>query len=262
MNRRFRIGISPCFFHPDPERNVFKGKTLLYFEQSLVEWVQRGGALPMLVPTDASHISVDEIVSHLDGLVLQGGADMAPQSYGETPARPEWAGDAIRDAYEIALLRACVAKGKPVFGVCRGLQVINVAYGGTLWQDIATMHPEGKTHRDREVYDQLFHDVRIHEGSWLNQVFGATSGRINSVHHQGIRLLGEGLVAEAHSAEDGIVEAIRAATGKTFVAGVQWHPEFQDPGRTDLLSPSTLFASFLREVSRASTETMNAREMP
>lgn len=252
MSRRFHIGVSPCFFHPDPTRNVFKGKTLLYFEESLVKWVQRGGALPVLVPTDEGSITIDDVVSGIDGLVLEGGADMSPRSYGEAPLQPEWEGDAIRDAYEIALLRACVAKGKPVFGVCRGLQVINVAYGGTLWQDIPTLHPKGKVHRDREVYDQLFHDVAIEPGSWLERTFGCSRGRINSVHHQGIRRLGEGLIAEAHSEEDGLVEAVRAASGPTFVAGVQWHPEFQDTSRTDLLSPTVLFARFLEEVALAS----------
>lgn len=261
MSRRYRIGISPCFFHPDPERNVFKGKTLLYFEQSLVKWVQRGGALPVLVPTESGPVAVEEIAAELDGLVLQGGADMSPGSYGEEPLRPEWAGDPIRDAYEIALLRACVALGKPVLGVCRGLQVINVAYGGSLWQDIATMHPLGKVHRDREVYDQLFHEISIERGSWLGETFGCDSGRINSVHHQGIRVLGKGLVAEAHATDDGIIEAVRATGGGTFVAGVQWHPEFQDPTRTDLLPPGTLFSRFLHEVaSTSSVQTSHAPE--
>ncbi len=252
--RTLRIGVSACFFHPDPTRNVFKGKTLLYFEESLVHWIERGGALPILVPTPAANFSLDDFASAIDGLVLQGGADLSPKSYGEDPLREEWTGDAIRDAYEIALLRACRAQGKPIFGVCRGLQVINVAFGGTLYQDIPTLHPKQKVHRDREVYDQLFHEIRVEEKSWLASVYGARNGLVNSVHHQGIKRLGEGLVAEAHSLDDDLVEAIRANGGGSFVGGVQWHPEFIDISRKDLLAPSALFSAFADEVRKTITD--------
>jgi len=135
------------------------------------------------------------------------------------------------------------------------------------------MHPSGKVHRDREVYDQLFHDLQIQSGSWLSGVYGTHVGRINSVHHQGIRVLGKGLVAEAHATDDGLVEAVKAEGRGTFVAGVQWHPEFQDTGRGDLLSPVVLFEAFLREVALAATNTLslvnpstsefrNAKEIP
>ncbi len=246
--RLLRIGISACFFHPDPARNVFSRKTLLYFEESLVQWVERGGAMPVLVPTAAGTFTLDDFVASIDGLILHGGADLAPQSYGEEPLRPEWGGDAIRDAYELALLRACRKAEKPLLGVCRGLQVINVAFGGTLYQDIVTLHPGKKAHRDREVYDQLFHDVRIEKGSWMEAAYSVPSGRVNSVHHQGIKRLGADLVAEAYSTEDDIVEAVRANDGGSFVAGVQWHPEFMDPSRTDLLAPGRLFEHFAAEV--------------
>ncbi|HEX8830997.1 MAG TPA: gamma-glutamyl-gamma-aminobutyrate hydrolase family protein, partial [Longimicrobium sp.] len=160
MNRP-RIGLAPCFFHADPQRPVFKGKTLLYLEESLSHWLQRAGALPYMLPTPAGGVTAGELLAQVDGLVLQGGSDVCPGSYGEEPLRPEWCGDSVRDAYEIELVRACMAADKPVLGVCRGMQVLNVALGGTLWQDLATQNPACRTHRDWDVYDALSHDIRI-----------------------------------------------------------------------------------------------------
>ena len=143
MSTRQRIGISACFFHPDPKRPIFTGKTLQYVEQSIVHWVQSAGALAVVIPspegpTKRGDVSLADYVELLEGLVLEGGSDMWPGSYGETPLRPEWTGDRIRDEYEIALLRAFVDTRKPVLGICRGMQVLNVAFGGTLYQDIST----------------------------------------------------------------------------------------------------------------------------
>jgi putative glutamine amidotransferase len=255
---RPRIGLPPCFFHADPQRPVFKGKTLLYLEESLSHWLQRAGALPLMLPTLGGGVTVDELLAEVDGLVLQGGSDVCPGSYGEEPLRPEWCGDPVRDAYEIELVRACIAADKPVLGVCRGMQVMNVALGGTLWQDLVTQNPACRTHRDWDVYDALSHDVRVEPGSWLATWTGdAEARRVNSVHHQGVRTLGRGLRAEAVSVEDGVVEAVRydpeggAAPEEAapFAYGVQWHPEFQDAADTTLMDGAPVLAAFLRAVN-------------
>lgn len=254
---RPRIGLAPCFFHADPQRPIFKGKTLLYLEESLSHWLQRAGALPLMLPTPAGDVTADELLATVDGLVLQGGSDVCPGSYGEEPLRPEWCGDPVRDAYETALVRACIAADKPVLGVCRGMQVMNVALGGTLWQDIATQTPGCRTHRDWDVYDALCHDVRIQPDSWLAAWTGiGERACVNSVHHQGVRTLGHGLRAEAVSADDGIVEAVRYdPTGDAdpdgaapFAYGVQWHPEFQEADEDALLDGRPVLAAFLRAV--------------
>lgn len=242
-----RIGVSACFFHADPERKIFKGKTLLYMEQSMSQWIMRGGGLPVMLPSSAEQFTPEVLVGEVDALVLQGGSDMSPKHYGEEPVRPEWSGDYVRDLYEMALIKAAMAQNKPVLGVCRGLQVINVALGGSLYQDIETMHPKKKMHRNWELYDQLFHDVRVEKGSFLSGFYDARVGTVNSVHHQGIKQLGKGLVSEAVSTEDDLVEAIRY-DGKPFVLGVQWHPEFQDPKNERLLSPNALIQAFMNEV--------------
>ena len=242
-----KIGISTCFFHADPKRAIFKGKTLLYVEQSLANWVMREGALVYLIPPpeDGSPVKIATMTQELDGLILQGGSDVAPLSYGEQALRPEWTGDLIRDRYERELIDDFIARDKPVLGLCRGAQMLNVALGGTLYQDIEAQVPGSFDHRNWEIYDQNFHDVTLEAGSWLSRLYGGRPlARVNSIHHQGIKDVGRGITVEARSAMDGIVEAIRVP-GCRFVYGVQWHPEFQDIQDPSLLDGRPLLKEFL-----------------
>lgn len=231
MPTRLQIGISASFFHPDPARPIFTGKTLQYLEQSMAHWVMSTGALAVMIPspvgeTRRGDATLDDYARWLGGLVLQGGSDVWPGSYGETPLDDRWTGDRIRDEYELALVRAFTRAGKPVLGVCRGLQLLNVAYGGTLYQDIATQRPEALRHRDAALYDRNVHEVELLPGSRLASLYpGVVTARVNSVHHQAIKDLAPGLVAEARSPRDGLIEAVRRP-GEGFVAAVQWHPEY------------------------------------
>jgi putative glutamine amidotransferase len=231
---RLKIGISACFFHPDSERKAAPSKTLLWIEQSTAHWVMSEGALPVMIPVPAGEtfrgeVSVNDYAQWLDGLVMHGGADVWPGSYGEEPLKPEWRGDRVRDEYEIALVKAFSDAGKPVFGICRGLQLINVAHGGTLYQDIATQKPGALTHRDAVAYDHNFHHVEVLPDTRLAQLLkDERRHKINSVHHQGIKDLAPGFVAEAVSPDDGVIEAIRHQ-GDAWIAAVQWHPEFHFP---------------------------------
>ncbi|HEY2927456.1 gamma-glutamyl-gamma-aminobutyrate hydrolase family protein [Piscinibacter sp.] len=237
---RLKIGISACFFHADPARTIFTGKTLQYVEQSVAHWVMAGGALAVMIPnpqgdTRRGDVTLEHYAQWLDGLVLEGGSDLWPGSYRETPLQEGWNGDRIRDDYEIALASAFIAAGKPVFGVCRGLQLLNVAFGGTLHQDIATQRPDAIAHREAALYDRHFHDVEFVAGSRLAQLYpGVARAKVNSVHHQAIKDLASGLVVEARCPDDGVIEAVRRP-GASFVAAVQWHPEFhrQELGTLD-----------------------------
>jgi putative glutamine amidotransferase len=241
-----RIGVASCFFHADPTRPIFKGKTLLYLEESLAHWLMAGGAVPQLLPTPAAGIRAADLLGGVDGLVLQGGTDVAPESYGETPIRPEWAGDARRDGYETELVRAAMTLDRPVLGVCRGLQMLNVIFGGSLLQDIGLQSPDSLTHREYERYDQLQHDVSIEPDSWLTRMYpGRTRGRVNTVHHQAVKALGRGLHVEARSVPDGLIEAVRyqpapAEKPTPWIYAVQWHPEFQDATDLSLLPTAPL----------------------
>ena len=257
MTSRLKIGISACFFHPDGERKAAPSKTLLWIEQSTAHWVMSEGAVPVMIPSLSSatfeaRLGVEEYAGWLDGLMLHGGADVWPGSYGEQPLRPEWHGDRIRDEYEIALVQAFAAAGKPVFGICRGLQLINVAHGGTLYQDLATQKPGVLTHRDAAAYDLNFHPVDILPDTRLARLLGgAGRHKINSVHHQGIKQLAPGFEVEAVSPDDGVIEAIRA-TGRSWVAAVQWHPEFHRP-ELGVVDDTPLLRDFLEAARAART---------
>ncbi len=261
---RLRIGVAACFFHADPTRAIFKGKTLLYLEESIGHWLMAGDAIPVLLPTPRGGIREADLLAGLDGLLLQGGSDLAPRSYGEAPLRPEWSGDERRDRYETALIRAAMDLDLPILGVCRGLQMINVAFGGTLYQDIATQREGALVHRDWERYDKVEHEITIEPGSWLSGMCDSPAARVNSVHHQGVKDLGVGLVVEARSVPDGIVEAVRydppGATGDApFIYAVQWHPEFQDPADDRLLDAAPVREMFL-EAAEARRDRRMAEE--
>ncbi len=271
VGKGLRIGLSACFFHADPNRPIFKGKTLHYLEQSMARWVQASGALVYLIPSPAPGMPVDlsHYAADLDGLVLQGGSDLSPTSYGETPLRPEWAGDRVRDDYERALVQEFNRLGKPILGVCRGLQLLNVAFGGTLLQDIGTQRPEARIHRDAALYDRNLHELTLEPGSRLTQWYGGlSSARINSIHHQGVKDLGKGCVVEARCPEDGMIEAFRVEGEKSWIQAVQWHPEFHavqeraedlDP---TLLSGEPLLAAFLSEAHRVRSLISSPRSLP
>lgn len=203
----------------------------------MAHWLLAGGALPVMIPSPFGDnagadegalfdTQLDAYAQWLDGLVLHGGADLSPTSYGETALKEAWKGDRARDDYERALAMAFVRAGKPVFGVCRGLQLINVAFGGTLYQDINTQKANTLVHRDATIYDANFHMLQVLPHTRLAQLVGAEkSFKINSIHHQGIKDLAPGFVVEARCPDDGVVEAIRGP-GPGYVAAVQWHPEF------------------------------------
>lgn len=244
--RSLRIGISARFFHRAPAESGLNGKTLLYLEQALSLWLQGSGALPMMIPSFgvASPSTASRYAEALDGLVLQGGVDVSPRTYGKQPLTELWPGDEVRDAYELELLRAYVSCGKPVLGICRGAQLINVAFGGTLFQDIASEHPAAIPHRDVKLFDVLRHDVWLEPESRLSQLYrGLSHARTNSLHHQAVDQLGTGLVAEARTS-DGIIEALRWSGG-SYVFGVQWHPEWHPRDEPGLLSGEPVLREFL-----------------
>jgi putative glutamine amidotransferase len=247
-----KIGISACFFHEDPERAIFKGMTLQYIEQNVAHWLMQRDVITFMVPSpegrtrrSGSKATVEAYARELDGLVLMGGADVCPGTYGETALKPEWNGDRIRDEYEIALMQAFTTIGKPVLGLCRGAQVINVALGGTLYQDIATQVPHALNHRNWEIYEKNCHATSFVPGSGLARLYpGIEVTKTNSVHHQAVRNLGRDLVVEAWSEPDRLVEAIRYK-GSGYLFAVQWHPEFHAPDDVSFVDDTPILDEFL-----------------
>jgi putative glutamine amidotransferase len=242
--------------HEPPPELGFRNKRLQYLEQSIAHWIIRHGALAFMVPAvdaDSARVgrslSVSHYVDALDGLVLQGGADVAPESYSQQPLDPRWRGDPVRDRYELALLHEFLRQGKPVIGICRGCQLLNVAFGGTLMQDIVTQHPDCHAHVDANLYDELHHDVTLVPGSRLDRLYPADRLlRVTSIHHQAIDRLGKGLVVEARSTLDGVIEAVWW-DGPGYARGLQWHPEFH-ADRASLLSSAPVMFDFLEAAER------------
>jgi putative glutamine amidotransferase len=201
--------------------------------RNYVEAVQSAGALAVMLPPDPVLVEdPDEVLDLLDGLVLAGGADIDPASYGE-PRHAQTASTVPeRDVFEIALARAAIARELPVLGICRGMQLINVAYGGTLIQHLPEHFGHHEHCRVAGSFDDADHDVILQEGSLVARVVGAARHATKSHHHQGVDRLGEGLLVSATSALDGLPEAIElngdgssADPARQFVLGVQWHPE-------------------------------------
>jgi putative glutamine amidotransferase len=252
MRRTLRIGVSARIFHPEPGSTGLRSKNLQYLEESIAQWVMSRDVLVFMIPTvntngllHPSNITLRHYARHLDGLVLQGGADVSPQTYSEAPTRPEWSGDRARDLYELELLHEFVDAGKPVLGICRGCQLINVAFGGTLYQDVETNVPTARPHVHSD-YDAHRHAVVFPPGSTLGQMFPrADRPIVNSIHHQAVKDLGRDITVEAMSDPDGIVEAIRYQRAD-FVMGLQWHPEFHRAGGVDLLDCTPILDAFLR----------------
>jgi len=223
---RPRIGI--CAALERARWSVWDQEALL-LSRSYADAVQAAGGLALVLPPDPALVEEpDEALDALDGLILAGGADIDPASYGATPhpetgpTRPE------RDAFEMALARRALERDLPLLGICRGMQLLNVARGGTLVQHL----PDDVGHTDHRrrpgTFDGADHDVRLAEGSLAARAAGEVLHATKSHHHQAVDRLGEGLAATGWSVIDELPEAIEAP-GHRYALGVQWHPEV-DPG--------------------------------
>ncbi|HEU4894423.1 MAG TPA: gamma-glutamyl-gamma-aminobutyrate hydrolase family protein [Acidimicrobiia bacterium] len=193
-----------------------------YYTDSVVA----AGMTPLLIPAGLDPSEAPALIGLVDGLLLSGGDDVDPGGYGaENTASVKTDPDV--DQFEIALVEAAREAGKPVLAICRGLQLLNVAFGGSLHQEVTS---EGGTHDvitgDHEEMNARRHVVTFEPGSLLASLYGASETKVNTLHHQGIERLAEGLVVEGKT-DDGLVEAARL-DGDWWVLGVQWHPERLD----------------------------------
>ena len=196
--------------------------------QRYIQSLVQAGAIPWMIPL-VDDATLRGVYESLDGVFLPGGADIDPASYGRDPHPLCDRTDPERDRVELQLARWALDEGTPVLGVCRGMQLINIAAGGTLYQDLAEQLP-GSIKHDYFPYkgmgftrDFLAHKVEVAPDTRLARLFGAGTLKVNSMHHQGIRQLGTGLRTTAVS-PDGLVEGIET-TGDNYVFAVQWHPE-------------------------------------
>jgi putative glutamine amidotransferase len=194
-----------------------------------VHAVQRAGGLVAMLPPDPQLTEdPEQALELIDGLILAGGADIDPASYGERPHPETVSTVPERDAFEIALTRAAIERDMPLLGICRGMQLINVACGGTLLQHLPDRYGHHEHRRVVGSFDGAEHDVLLTEGSLAARAAGELSHATKSHHHQGVDRLGEGLTRSGVSTLDELTEAIEWGGGSSerrFVLGVQWHPE-------------------------------------
>ena len=220
-------------------------------EKYLRAVAEAAGAVPLIIPALGDVVSVDEILDVVDGIVLTGSpSNVEPVHYSGRPSVSGTLHDVARDGTTLPLIPAAVERGVPVFGICRGFQEMNVAFGGTLHQRLYEVeglsdHREDET-QPLEVQYGPAHDVVLEQGGELRKLAGQDRVRVNSLHSQGVDRLGDPLIAEAR-APDGVIEAFRVKNAKRFALAVQWHPEWKVMSND---FSRALFAAF-GEASRA-----------
>ncbi len=195
-----------------------------FYADSIIE----AGMTPVMFPGGQSPEDAERLITAVDGLLLSGGDDVDPETYGEENSASKHSSTDV-DLFEIALIKAAREQGKPVLGICRGLQILNVALGGTLTQEITG---EGETHEpfisgtDPSIWEERRHVVRFQNDSIVARAYGIDEAKVNTLHHQGVEDLAPDLIVEA-VADDGLIEAARCR-GDWWALGVQWHPERMD----------------------------------
>jgi putative glutamine amidotransferase len=219
---------------------------------SYITAIQRAGGLAVMIPPDRRfEREPDEILDLLDGLILAGGNDIDPACYGADPHPETHRPMPERDISELALARRAVERDVPVLGICRGMQLINVAFGGTLRQHLPDELGHDEHRRSPGSLADADHDVRLTAGSLAARAAGEELHTIKSHHHQGVATVGAGLVLTGHSVLDDLPEAVEAP-GRRFVLGVQWHPEADE--RSRIVSALVEHARAYREDERADRE--------
>ncbi len=217
----------------DDKRTFAKSATLQYVPDHYCKFVEIGGGIPFMIPILDEIGRAEEIVEHLDGLIITGGVDVDPALYGEKNTKSM--GICLeRDKFEIALVNAARQQAKALLGICRGIQVLNVAFSGSLYQDIPTEIENSLKHHDWESAKDAYHSILFTRQSPLTDLMQSEEIQVNSSHHQSLKKVGRGLEILA-AAKDGVIEAVCCPADR-FTFGVQWHPErmLNDPKQVEL----------------------------
>jgi putative glutamine amidotransferase len=188
-----------------------------------IEAIRLSGGIPLILPIVEDSNTIKEQIEVIDGLVLSGGEDVSPNLYHEEPGPKLGKTSPERDHYEVQLIQSAIERKKPILAICRGLQLLNVVFGGTLYQDIPSSIPSSLSHNQSESADFPTHKVTLQKNSKLHRILGEEGFLTNTIHHQAIKDLAFGLVASAHS-PDGLIEGVESEND-LFILGVQWHPE-------------------------------------
>lgn len=225
--------------------NTFSGYRRSYVNQDYVEAILRAGGIPFIIPFNEDLESIREMVEHVDGVILSGGHDVNPYNYGEDPLLKIGEVFPERDVFDMEIYKTAVKFNKPVFGICRGFQIINVVNGGSLYQDLSYADFVKLKHDQQDNPSQATHSVSFEEGAFLREILGEEN-KVNSFHHQILKDVAPGFKVVAKS-PDGVVESIQKITEDCFVVGVQWHPEMLSVKYED---SQKVFDEFVKEVEK------------
>lgn len=198
-------------------------ETLYSLPSGYARAVDQAGGLAVILTPPADEAGVADLLERVDGIILSGGVDVDPSHFGEEPHPALGEVSPRRDGFELALARAALAGQVPLLGICRGIQVLAIAAGGTVYQDIGSEIKAALKHRQQAPRWHPTHSVNVRAGSRLAGLVGAGSFRVNSFHHQAVRAVPDRFIVTAE-AEDGVIEAIEGSDAR-FAVGVQWHPE-------------------------------------
>lgn len=209
------IGVTPLW---DDERES------LWMLPGYMDGIQSAGGLPIMLPLTSDPEKLSQLSRLCSGFLFTGGHDVSPELYHQQPLPDVISACKARDDMELHLLHLALQQDKPILGICRGIQFINAALGGTLYQDLPTQHPSATEHHMAPPYDRAVHTVSILPQTPLHRLLGTDSLSVNSYHHQAIKDLSDQLTAMAIS-EDGLIESV-CMPGKKFLWATQWHPEF------------------------------------
>jgi putative glutamine amidotransferase len=214
----------------------------------MVRFIAADDVMPVLLP-DLPDELLANYLDEMDGFVFQGGVDVSPKSYNDKAIEDgKWPGDFYRDQIELKVLDYAFKHNKPVLGICRGFQIINTYFGGKLYQDLLTENATSFDHRDAKLYDRVNHSVTLEPDSWLHEVYQDLEIKVNSIHHQGVKVLGNNLIKEAVSKEDGIIEGFRHRDKNIWA--VQWHPEFNHTLGSEIASEKPILNKFIKLVKK------------
>ena len=242
MERKPIIGISSSVIVD--EAGSFAGYKRAYVNKDYVDAVIRAGGVPLIIPFSTDKEVIISQAQLIDGLILSGGHDISPYNYGQEPSQKIGETFPERDTYEIILLEESKKRNIPILGICRGFQLINVAAGGTLYQDLSLIPGNILKHNQVSNPTLKTHKVEIKENSFISSIFGKET-MVNSFHHQVINKVANDFIVVA-KASDGVVEAIEHKTYK-FLVAVQWHPEML---AVNCEKARELFSKFVEEAKK------------
>lgn len=201
-----------------------EGKDSIWMLPGYLEGIREAGGLPVIFPMTTDEEEIRQLCGMCSGFLLTGGHDVGTELYGEEALPGMVDSCSTRDVMEKQVLEIAIAEDKAVLGICRGIQFLNAALGGTLYQDLPTQHPSDTEHHMTAPYDREIHRVRIFRETPLYELLGEEEIGVNSYHHQAVKVLSDDLRAMAES-EDGLIEAAYMPD-RRYIQAVQWHPEF------------------------------------